>query len=63
MYIFISKCRIRLRTLIFIPYDSQRISIIDPVTGSSNIIRHIYDTPFEKEMQLDVEESPPANAL
>ncbi len=35
IYIFISKCRIPLRTLIFIPYDCQGISIICPVTGSS----------------------------
>ncbi len=32
--IFNLKCRIPLRTLIFIPYDSQGISIIDPITGS-----------------------------
>ena len=34
IYIFILKYRILLRTLIFMPYDSQSISIIDPVTGS-----------------------------
>ena len=32
---FILKDRIPLRTLIFMPYDSQGISIIDPDTGSS----------------------------
>ncbi len=35
IYILILKCRIPLRTLIFMPYDSLGISIIDPVTGSS----------------------------
>ena len=45
-YILISKCRIPLRTLIFMPYDSQGMSIIDPVTGSSSYSSIIYFLSF-----------------
>ncbi len=34
IYIFISKDRITLRTLIFMSFDNQGKSNIDPVTGS-----------------------------
>ena len=43
IYIFILKCRIPLRTLIFMSYDSQGISIIDPVTFSWAIIAWVTD--------------------
>ncbi len=37
IYIFILKDRIPLRTLIFMSYDNQGISIIDLVTDSYNL--------------------------
>ena len=43
IYIFILKCGIPLITLIFIPYDSQGISIIDPVTGDLGSVHYLRD--------------------